>query len=383
MLDISKVEYIHHGVLWKRPWGYDRTVRLCGAKDIVQRVWKLLDLASPGLGVLLMKRSCSQAGSDGNSNSQGYLHQVGFYDSDEAFFNLVCPFAFGGIEAGEPVVFAYDQYKMDLLRGWLPDSPSITYITDAGPYATPARALIAWRKVVEGHLAAGAPRVRIAGNVPHPGYDRPYSGWDRYEAAIDAAMGDLAVWAPCLYDTRIAPPEVVDAAKRLHHDVLESDGTHKSNRSFEAVASLADFFSPPLDPLEQTAPAVELLDPTPAQARATVGQLSAGLLRLGQGQDLVLATSEAVTNALIHGVAPVRVQIWIGEDRIVVAVHDEGEGPADPLVGLLPHTDRGTLSGRGLWIAHQLDIDVALFAVGTGFTVRLRADRAETVMAVP
>jgi anti-sigma regulatory factor (Ser/Thr protein kinase) len=238
-------------------------------------------------------------------------------------------------------------------------------------------------KVVERHLAAGAPRVRIAGNVPHPGYGRPYAGWDRYEAALDAAVGDLPVWAPCLYDTRIAPPEVVDAARRLHHDMLESDGTHKSNRSFQAVRSLADFFSAPLDPLEQTAPAVELVDPTPAQVRATVRQLSARLLRLGQGQDLALAASEAVTNALIHGVAPVTVRIWIGEDRVVVAVHDEGDGPADPLVGLLPRTGRGTSSGRGLWIAHQLDIDVALFAGGTGFTVRLRAARAETLAAAP
>ncbi len=333
--------------------------------------------------MLQMNRAASQAGSDRHSVAPSYLHQVGFYDSDEAFGNLICPFALGGIEAGEPVVFAYDPYKMDLLRGWLPDSPNITYITDTGPYATPTRALIAWREVVEGHLAAGAPRVRIAGNVPRPGYGRPYAGWDRYEAALDAAVGDLPVWAPCLYDTRIAPPEVLDAASRLHHDVLDSDGTHKSNRSFQAVRRLADFFSAPVDPLEQTAPALELVGPTPAQVRATVRQLSAGLLRLGQGHDLVLAASEAVTNALIHGVAPVTVRIWIGEDRVVVAVHDEGDGPADPLVGLLPHTDKGTSSGRGLWIAHQLDIDVALFAAGTGFTARLRADRAETMTTVP
>jgi hypothetical protein len=51
VLDISKVEFIHHGVLWTLNdlAGNDRTVRLSGANDIVQRVWKLLDLASPGL----------------------------------------------------------------------------------------------------------------------------------------------------------------------------------------------------------------------------------------------------------------------------------------------------------------------------------------------
>lgn len=328
-----------------------------------------------------MERSASLTGSGRHSMAEGYLHQVGFYGSDEAFCDLICPFALDGIKAGEPVVFAYDPYKMSLLRDRLPASPHITYVTDTAPYAAPARALIAWRKLVEAHLAGGAPRVRIAGNVPHPGYGRNYAGWDRYEAALDDAMGDLPVWAPCLYDTRIAPSEVIEAARRLHHDVIDSDGTHRCNDAFEAVGSLADFFSPPPEPLEQTAPAVELVDPTPAQARAAIRQLTAGLLGPCTEQDLVIAASEVVTNALVHGVAPVRVRVWVGEDRVVAAVHDSGAGPSDPLVGLLPSNDSGTSLGRGLWITHQMDIDVALSAVGTGFEVRLRADRDRAAIA--
>ena len=42
---------------------------------------------------------------------------------------------------GEPLVFAYDEHKMRLLRDWLPDDAGFTYITDAAPYATPAKAL--------------------------------------------------------------------------------------------------------------------------------------------------------------------------------------------------------------------------------------------------
>jgi hypothetical protein len=58
---------------------------------------------------------------------------------------------------------------------------------------------------------------------------------------------------------------------------------------------------------------------------------------------------------------------------LVVAVHDSGDGPVDPLVGLRL-SDSGARSGRGLWIAHQLDLDVALTVSDDGFTVRLRAD---------
>jgi hypothetical protein len=61
-------------------------------------------------------------------------------------------------------------------------------------------------------------------------------------------------------------------------------------------------------------------------------------------------------------------------DRVVVTVHDTGRGPADPLAGLVPvpssTPDRHL--GLGLWVMHQLDIDVTLRHASDGFTVRLR-----------
>lgn len=50
VLDISKVEFIHHGVLLALNdlAGKDGTVRPSGANGLV-RVWQLLDLASPAL----------------------------------------------------------------------------------------------------------------------------------------------------------------------------------------------------------------------------------------------------------------------------------------------------------------------------------------------
>jgi anti-sigma regulatory factor (Ser/Thr protein kinase) len=77
-------------------------------------------------------------------------------------------------------------------------------------------------------------------------------------------------------------------------------------------------------------------------------------------------------NALIHGRPPATVRIWAAPDRIVVSVHDQGRGPADPLAGLFP-APRGTATlGLGLWLIHQLDIDVALKHADDGFTIRLR-----------
>ena len=52
--------------------------------------------------------------------------------------------------------------------------------------------------------------------------------------------------------------------------------------------------------------------------------------------NLVFATHEAVTNALLHGRPPTVLRLWAQPDRVTVTVTDTGPGPADPLVGLLP-----------------------------------------------
>jgi anti-sigma regulatory factor (Ser/Thr protein kinase) len=70
------------------------------------------------------------------------------------------------------------------------------------------------------------------------------------------------------------------------------------------------------------------------------------------------------------------VRIWATPDRIVINVHDQGRGPADPLAGLVPASSGIPDAGLGLWLIHQLDIDVALNHEDDGFTVRLRGGTA-------
>ena len=89
----------------------------------------------------------------------------------------------------------------------------------------------------------------------------------------------------------------------------------------------------------------------------------------------MLATSEAVTNAHFHGRPPVTLKAWLAPDRVLVDVGDAGPGPGDPLVGLLPAAAAERSAGVGLWLSHQLSVDVALLSVPEGFTVRLGACR--------
>lgn len=109
-------------------------------------------------------------------------------------------------------------------------------------------------------------------------------------------------------------------------------------------------------------------------------QLATGLVGHHQEDHLILAVSEAATNAAIHGVPPVGVRIWLGADRVVVHVRDEGDGPTNPLTGLLPSGGGG--SGRGMWIARQVRIGVGLIVADRGFTVPPRAARVAMAMAM-
>src|SRR5262249_41911917 len=85
--------------------------------------------------------------------------------------------------------------------------------------------------------------------------------------------------------------------------------------------------------------------------------------------------SEAVNNAVLYGYSLATVRIWAGPDRIVVHVHDHGSGAANPLAGLIPPAGSLADAELGLWLTHQLGIDVALIFSDDGFAVRLRAGR--------
>ncbi|WP_410675888.1 ATP-binding protein [Amycolatopsis sp. cmx-4-68] len=126
-------------------------------------------------------------------------------------------------------------------------------------------------------------------------------------------------------------------------------------------------------PIQRTAPLAELTDPQPRAARQAVTDFNKTDLPAAEIDDLVLAVSEIVDNALRYGRSPVRMRIWADAEHLVVTVHDTGEGPGDPFAGLLPAAR--DIGGRGLWITHQVCSQVALHRDDTGFTVRLTAGR--------
>ena len=300
----------------------------------------------------------------------GHFHEAGFYGSDEEFRALIVPFAEEGIAAGEPVIIGYDDRKSSLLRSWLTDPSAVDFIGDRSLYATPARAIATYRRLFEFHLALGAEQIRIAGDVPHQGNGGRFEGWDRYECAVNVVWQDFPVWGRCLYDTTTAPPAVLDAVERTHPRIVSLSGGRHPNGRYQQVPAFQALAAEP-DPIEASAPAIELILSSPAAARQALAEVGRGRVPGHILDDLLIGTSEAASNALRYGRPPAVIRIWAAPERIVVRVHDDGPGPADRLAGLVPAASGAADPGLGLWLAHQLDLDVALIHDDGGFTVRL------------
>ena len=303
----------------------------------------------------------------------GHFHEAGFYRSDADFHALIVPFAEEGIAAGEPVILAYDTRKSGLLRSWLTDPSAVDFIGGKSAYAAPARAIATYRRLFESHVARGAGQIRVAGELPQLGNGGQFEGWDRYESAVNTVWDEFPVWGRCLYNTTTASAAVIDVVRRTHPYIVSPTGQRRASDLYQDPLAYEGLPYVP-DPVEDSAPLAEMVNRPAAEARHTLEQIARGRIPAATLEDMLIGVTEAVANAQHHGRPPATVRIWAASDRIVVTIHDAGPGPADRLAGLVPAA--GSTSDRrlglGLWVIHQLDLDVTLERASGGFTVRLR-----------
>ena len=306
------------------------------------------------------------------------MHEAAFYGSDDELLALTVPFLEDGLSAGDPTLVAFADPNADLVRRALPRATGLRYLPGPDRFARPAVALARFRQLLADLVDEGAQRIRIVGEVPHPGTGVPWEAWRRYEAVANHAFRDYPMWGLCPYDTRTAPTDVLADAVRTHPFVATADGHHHVNDGYEEPDVLLGHSPvPPPDVLEARPPAVTLIEPTAAEARHAVADLALrSFLGAEDIENLVVGVSETVANAVLYGRPPVQVKMWAVPDRLLVTVTDQGPGPQDPFVGLLPgRSSEEGLGGLGLWITHQLCDQVTLVREADRFTVRLAASR--------
>lgn len=303
----------------------------------------------------------------------GYFHEAVCYDSDEHLLGVVVPFLLDGVAAGEPTVVALGERNAALVRAALPFGSPVIYLTGGDLYARPASAIRSYRRLLADHVTAGAGQIRIIGELTPQAFGATWDWWARYESAINHAYDEFPLWSMCAYDLRTTPAPVLDDVLRTHPRTALPDGGHRPNRGYlEPATYLVQPRRPVTDPVELTPPRFDLADPTAAEARRAVRAGVGDSLTEQDRDDLVVAVSETVSNAVKHGHGPIRARMWTTADRVVVAVTDAGAGPTDPYAGLLP-VPRDGGGGLGLWITHQSCSHVSLDRRDDGFTVRLTA----------
>jgi anti-sigma regulatory factor (Ser/Thr protein kinase) len=308
----------------------------------------------------------------------GYFHEAVVYDSDDHFQAVVLPFVTGGVAADEPTVVTLGDHNAGLIRAALPADTPVTFLAGGATYARPAAVIRGYRRLLAGHVAAGAGQIRIVGELPAAAFGPAWDSWARYESVINRAYDEFPVWTMCAYDARTTPEPMLADVERTHPRTARPHDRHEDNPAYVDPRTFLGEWRPVVpDRLQRDAPRVELSDPLPAEARQAVRAAATGVLTEEATGDLLIAVSETVTNALLHGRPPVRVRIWAGATRLVTTVTDRGDGPADPFAGLLPAAGP-SLGGRGLWITHQASAHVALSRDESGFTVRLTAGDLES-----
>lgn len=296
---------------------------------------------------------------------RGYYHESLCYGSDDELVARLVPFLRGGLAAGEPTVVALGERNGGLVRAALSPAEADRLVFHSGDatYERPAAAIRSYGALLGEYTAAGAGQIRIVGELPTLALGVLWDWWAKYESVINHAYDEYPLWSLCAYDTRITPAGVL-------RDVA---ATHRGHDYVEPTEFLTRQRAADVDPLELTSPAVDLTDPTGAETREALRVLNAvGVVSPTALADLMLAATEIVTNAEVHGVPPVRVRCWAGEDRLVVSVTDRGKGPTDPFAGLLPAA-HAPMGGLGLWLSHQLCDHVVLRPGDGEFAVRLIA----------
>ena len=217
---------------------------------------------------------------------------------------------------------------------------AFTFAPAASRYATPGIAMAALDKFVAHALACGAPAAWSIGSIPlaADGQDRR---WMRYEEAVEHIFADRPLRAVCLYDAATTP-------LHLRRDV-ERNHDHTSGKWTEDPH---DFIREASELRPSRPPDVELFNPASRDVRAAIEALLA-VVPEDAVDDVRFVASELVTNANVHGVAPISCRIWIDGSKCIVQVDDSGSAPIDPYADLRPCVG-GAHGGFGLPMSGQL-----------------------------
>ncbi|HJP65692.1 MAG TPA: sensor histidine kinase [Actinomycetota bacterium] len=282
----------------------------------------------------------------------GFSHEALFYRDRSSFVTSVVPFVREGLAAGEAVLVAVEEAKLEWLRGELDDSDGLELVDMRELGRNPARIIPAWHDFAAAREAHGQ-GYRGVGEPIWPGRrGAELVESQLHEALLNVAFGGGPAWRLlCPYDVTRLDPWVLEDARR-NHPVLVRDGRASGSAEYRhpAVDEVFD------GPLPEPPGSLETAAFGP-RSLASVRQFltdrgEAAGLDPKRAAEFVFAVNEVTTNSVRHGGGRGTLRVWRENGSLVCEVRDEGR-INQPLVGRMPPTVEQD-GGRGLWLANRL-----------------------------
>ena len=293
-----------------------------------------------------------------------FEHEALFYEGVDGFVDGTVPFLREGLEAGEPMLVAVGLEKIARLRAALgPQAEAVEFADMTVLGRNPGRIISAWWDFVEAHperptrgigepVWAGRGATELVECQLHESLlNLAFAGVESFRLLCPYDVGSLAESA--LHEARCSHP-VVDARESAHYR-----GAERLLTPFETT------LPSPAAPAASSGFDADSLD----EVRSTVAEWAARAgLSCSRTADLVLAVNEAAANSIVHGGGHGVLRTWSENGSLVCEIRDRGR-IADPLIGRRrPAPD--AMTGRGVWLAHQMCDLVQLRSGADGTVVR-------------
>ena len=208
--------------------------------------------------------------------------------------------------------------------------------------AIPGMAMAALDRLVTAAETSGAASAWSIGAIPLRADGRDVR-WMQYEEAVNKLFDHRPLRAVCLYDAERTPAQLHHDVGRTHQSVI---GDWRRRAGDDSPVDI-------VPPFPTRRSDLIIRDPTPAVARAALEGLLGSCVSQAMITDLQIVASELVTNALVHGAAPVVFEVWHEADGCALRVTDHGPGGVDRYAHLRP-LQGGPHGGFGLFTVGQL-----------------------------
>jgi CheY-like chemotaxis protein len=236
--------------------GFELARRLALAPDLpcmnvilvsAQTPADLVDLVAvcPVLGFLSKSDLSAAAVRDlvaDRAHGHGCRHEALLYSTTEELLAGTVPFVRRGLAAGEPVLAVLREAAWAPLREALgADARRVEFVDAVEWHRSPQDTVGAYLRYVRNHLARGASRVRIIGEVVWPTASAlGVAEWKRFEAQLSVDLASVPVSFICAYDASELPEDILADALRTHPLLRGPEGARPSAGYTEPGAFVRD-----------------------------------------------------------------------------------------------------------------------------------------------